>query len=365
MQKKLYLELIRGIASILVLITHLVILHPRLNSLGLNAFSNWGTESVMIFFILSGAVINISQKNNPKSSNQFLLNRIIRIYPQFFIGIMISLIVFVLLQLNLPPVKQIAGNLFMMSSLNCYWVCSIITNTPVWSLTYEMGFYLLFFLILKFKLNIRIWLWISIVCLPLFYLYHFKDDFFQIISIFSFSLIWLIGYYIVEYKSFLHFEKKSAIISLALLPLISRLHLSDVYYDPAKYLLFAIVAIPFFHYCLQEKNNGKKISIFYIVLIYFISTILLIFTSESLVLNKVVYALLPLITLLLNFMSNYFSVLLKIKYFVTNKFAFVSGKYSYSIYIIHFPVLFYLGKSITNPLLYVFLGLLIVLIFSK
>src|ERR1700733_13505016 len=91
--KKVYLELVRGAAAILVLITHLTMLHPKLQSPGLNIIANWGTESVMIFFILSGIVINISQTRIGRSGGAFIGNRLLRLYPQFLVGLFLGLLV--------------------------------------------------------------------------------------------------------------------------------------------------------------------------------------------------------------------------------------------------------------------------------
>jgi len=74
--KKLYLEFIRGAAAIVVLLYHFIELHPAGNGPKHYYLSNWGTDAVIIFFILSGIVINISQTNNPKTKIDFISNRL-------------------------------------------------------------------------------------------------------------------------------------------------------------------------------------------------------------------------------------------------------------------------------------------------
>jgi peptidoglycan/LPS O-acetylase OafA/YrhL len=67
------LELIRGLASLMVFFCHSAINFETLHRNGTyNLLVNWGTESVIVFFILSGIVICISYDNNPKTANEFV-----------------------------------------------------------------------------------------------------------------------------------------------------------------------------------------------------------------------------------------------------------------------------------------------------
>src|ERR1700753_2176987 len=91
--KKLYLEFISGMAAVVVLLYHFLELHTLSTHSNHFYFANWGTDAVIIFFVLSGVVINISQTNKPKNSSCFLGNRILRIYPQFVFGLTLGLAV--------------------------------------------------------------------------------------------------------------------------------------------------------------------------------------------------------------------------------------------------------------------------------
>src|SRR4051812_34440358 len=87
--KNYKLELVRGTAAFFVFLNHLLGNQPILQQRGgllLNFFGNWGVEAVMIFFMLSGIVINMSQSFNPKNASSFIRNRLLRVYPLCFAG---------------------------------------------------------------------------------------------------------------------------------------------------------------------------------------------------------------------------------------------------------------------------------------
>ncbi len=365
MKKNYYLEFVRGSAALLVLITHFVILHPVLNKMGLNLFANWGTESVMIFFILSGLVIGLSQHKNPKSRNVFLLNRIVRLFPQFIIGILLAIGAFILLQKQIPIFKTIVGNIFMLSTLQGYLFETFITNSPIWSLTFEMFFYFIFACsISKYHVTfIFAWFVISLISIPLYFLK--LDNFLlqHILAMLSFSSIWLLGYFIYRYRSIFTVNIYTAIFSISLLPLVSRLHFSNEIYDPFKFFIFAIISIPFFQYCIQERRLGKEIKFIYIFTVYIVLLFLLAYLSNARLYSKVLYAALPIISILFYKGLQYLGFSNTLKSMI-NQFGSTMGKYSFSIYIIHFPILFVLATWVTNPILFLTLSLFIVGIFA-
>src|ERR1700712_2623409 len=111
--KKLYLEFLRGAAAIIVLLYHCIEMHPQGKGPKHFYFSNWGTDAVIIFFILSGIVINISQSRNPKSPSEFISNRLLRLYPQLITGLLLGLAVLYITYSAIPSLWTIAGNFLM------------------------------------------------------------------------------------------------------------------------------------------------------------------------------------------------------------------------------------------------------------
>jgi peptidoglycan/LPS O-acetylase OafA/YrhL len=369
MKKNIYLEFIRGAAALLVLITHIVILNPTLNKLGLNVISNWGTESVMIFFILSGLVINLSQTSNPKKTAGFILNRLIRLYPQFLIGFILGIAALVILKLPIPNFKILFGNVCMVSTLQGYLVTTLHSNGPIWSLTFEMFFYLVFALSIGKKQQVFLlgWLICSLLILPFYYSDIHNSILQHLISMFSFSPIWLLGYFIYQYKHLFYVDIYTALISVSLLPLVSRLHFSDFIYDPLKFLLFAFISFPFFRYALQGKNEGKKFTLFLMGVIYLLMIVLLWYNSDAQKVSKFFYTSLPILSVLVYFVIKKLNQIDYLKK-VIHSFGKILGKYSYAIYIVHFPIMMVLANTITNVYLFclsVFVSLYLIATFLE
>src|SRR6202042_1270345 len=106
----------------------------------------------------------------------------------------------------------------------------------------------------------------SLIAIPLYFLKVEKDVFFHVIAILAFSSIWLVGYYIYEYRNYFYANRNAALFCLGILPLISRMHFADNFYDPFKYFILSLFAIPFLRYCLQLPYSGHKIKLIYLVI---------------------------------------------------------------------------------------------------
>jgi len=353
--KKLYLEFIRGAAAITVLIYHFLELRTLSGHSKHFYFGNWGTDAVILFFILSGVVINISQTNNPKQKQQFIGNRLIRLYPQFTMGLLLGLLVLYITQSAIPSFGVIAGNFLMISAVKGYMVNivpGIESNSPLWSLSYEIVFYLLFALAIGRyqKKAMGYWLILSIAAMPFYYLQIGPDVFKHFIAVLSFSSIWLVGYYVYQYRNYFYADKYAALFSAGVLPLISRMHISHIYYDPAKYLLFALFSIPFFRYCLQLPNAGKKINWYYMAAPY-LFVVYAVFNQPYLTFtNFAVYSFLPIGLMAAGFLISVLNFKDRVIRFI-NTSGRLLGKYSFSVYVMHYPVLFFCAAFFHNTLL--------------
>ena len=181
------------------------------------------------------------------------------------------------------------------------------------------------------------------------------------ISLIAFSSIWIIGYYIYEFRNYFYSDVYVALLSVSLLPSISRLHFFDQYYDPLKYILFAIGAIPFFKYCLQIKPSGKKITLLMMFPFYALILILLFFRSDSMMVSKIIYSITPVALLGLAFVVKKLGFVNKLVY-MTSRIGMIIGKYSYSIYIIHYPILYLTAYTLKSAFLFVILSILLILL---
>ena len=150
-QKSLQLiQMLRGVASILV-----VLLHISVNSqeiLGYPFLGNvflFGGSGVDIFFVLSGFIITYSNFKyiaKPAGIGKFLKRRFVRIFPIYWIIIT----VFLMLQLALPAFYKTHFDTGIGNLLQTYLLLPghIMLNGVSWSLTNELFFYLLFTLAL-------------------------------------------------------------------------------------------------------------------------------------------------------------------------------------------------------------------------
>lgn len=361
--KQLYLEFVRGTVAILVFISHIVELLPPVNNSPDRFFISFvGTDSVMIFFLLSGCVIHISQSRKPKSQVEFFKNRLLRLYPQFIIGVAMGLVALSILKMPRSSFPNTLGNIFMLSTLQGYIAKCIQTNSPIWTLTFEMFFYIIFILCIGGNTRKKVWIWFvaGLLLMPCYYLNLGNRLEKHLIIILVFSTIWIVGYLVYEYRKYFYAGPYTALISFGMLPAISRLHLFNMYYDPLNYLLFAFAAIPFFRFCLKEKPSGYRIKIGYVLGTYLlVCSVLFLKHDFTRLSSKIIYSLLPALLALFYYVSGFFRLRDRVSSIV-NSVGSVTGKYSYSLYIIHYPILNLCSYFIHNKVVYVLSSIVLV-----
>ena len=153
---------IRFYAAYVVLLAHLF--GPHFQYLGV-----MGGVSVQLFFVLSGFVMYISYGNKILNGSEpfirYLLLRIARLYPVYFLVLSLYLVVNIWLGYDYHEMIRLYFiNLAMIQS----WMGDTgsafnVLNPPSWSVSNEMFFYLTFFLCLVvFKINTRFMLFICL-----------------------------------------------------------------------------------------------------------------------------------------------------------------------------------------------------------
>jgi peptidoglycan/LPS O-acetylase OafA/YrhL len=182
-RKTFFLDILRGLAALYVLIGHARWLlwegytegyksHPETYNLfakiqvyGFNLFA-FGHQAVMLFFVLSGFVIHYSSYNQSLKSGSFSIHtylgkRIKRIFPPFLAALLLTFILdsigksvgytiyfgatdFELINKSIASdlsLKTLLGNVCMLQKLvTPVWG----SNGPLWSLMYEWWFYILY-----------------------------------------------------------------------------------------------------------------------------------------------------------------------------------------------------------------------------
>jgi peptidoglycan/LPS O-acetylase OafA/YrhL len=145
-QKLEKIEMLRGFAS-----TYVFAGHVLAGSVGVfNLFLHFGQEMVMCFFLLSGFVIYYSTHHaRHKSFRVYFIHRFRRIYPTLLVALLISYALMILDGKPQVDWGRLAGNIFMLQDLQFakpgVWVDTFGGNIPLWSLSYEWWFYMMFF----------------------------------------------------------------------------------------------------------------------------------------------------------------------------------------------------------------------------
>lgn len=210
----LSLQFARGLAAIAVVLFHLGGVMTVF--FDVNVYSSlfyFGDKGVEFFFVLSGFIIYIAHKddlNNPEKCFGYLYKRLIRIYPTYII-IFLLLYVVVLTYPQLQNGEVISGDVLLKALLLIPQDKAIVggTGAPIlpvaWTLQYEVMFYILFIIpILSKKAS-----YIAIIVFIIGYIYGDQiSDFYYLSFVFSdYTILFFMGiivaYVYNEYNLFL------------------------------------------------------------------------------------------------------------------------------------------------------------------
>ncbi len=142
------LEAVRGLAGFYVFVHHFV--HCNAELAFLQRFFIFGQTAVMVFFILSGFVIYYSSAGRDREFKvrDYLVRRLRRIYPAYILVLLMGWGIGCLATHEWIDFdwRSFLGNLFMLQDKQhpFIWFLPYMGNSPLWSLSYEWWFYLLF-----------------------------------------------------------------------------------------------------------------------------------------------------------------------------------------------------------------------------
>lgn len=149
------LDSLRGLAALYVILNHLFGTNFVISNRDYSYLFRFGQEAVIIFFLISGFVIQYSyNRAKNKSFKVFFIKRFKRIYIPLSIVFASNYFVFLLQKTPVHITYQaFLGNIFMLQDLpypaRLNILCEpLFNNIPLWSLSYEWWFYMLFFPIL-------------------------------------------------------------------------------------------------------------------------------------------------------------------------------------------------------------------------
>lgn len=147
------LEALRGFAAVYVLAHHISSSYLKLQPTLIGFPFRFGQEGVLTFFLLSGFVIHYStHRSNWPDFRLYLFKRARRIYPIFLLSLLLSYVIGSIgaggLLTGTELWISLLGNVFMLQDhlgRSGSWVAAFCENEPLWSLSYEWWFYMMYF----------------------------------------------------------------------------------------------------------------------------------------------------------------------------------------------------------------------------
>jgi len=200
--------------------------------------TNFATEAVIGFFVLSGLVISYQQYDTIQN---YIVARVVRIIPIYYIALVITIGAMLICSESVH-LNQVLGNALFLQTLNGDIVNPLPYNLPLWSLSYEVFNYLMFITVLTFPRLFSPLFLISIISGIMTYFFTFPEGIVSwFVHIFSFLSYWMIGVIVIKC-----FERgkiaslETGIYSFMVGVCISRTPLSYDYFDFIRLLGFAI-----------------------------------------------------------------------------------------------------------------------------
>lgn len=199
------LDSLRGIAIALVMLSHYTWAYDfHFGTLGEHFFSfPYGDFGVQIFFMISGFVIFMTL-DHTKNLTQFVISRFARLYPTYWICILITVIVisfFPVPTLGNYSILQFLANLTMIQG---YLQIAHIDQV-YWSLGVELMFYVLmgivFYLKKLNKIEVISLFWLALVVLKLIFDFPF-EKYFKVLLILESAPLFIAGmmFYKIKFK---------------------------------------------------------------------------------------------------------------------------------------------------------------------
>ena len=147
------LQGLRAFAAINVVYFHTLVISPQFGWAPQMAsvFSGWGANGVDIFFVISGFIMFHTQYNDKRSVRSFLISRVIRIVPLYWLVTTVSVLTFAENAGEVVPLDEWVVRAVLSYGFISQFVLDLPPIVRVgWTLEFEMLFYLVFGLALVF-----------------------------------------------------------------------------------------------------------------------------------------------------------------------------------------------------------------------
>lgn len=189
------LDALRGLAAVYVAASHVVLALMPTRIIG--QLFQFGQEAVIIFFLLSGAVIYFSTTARPDLSfGIYFQHRFRRIYFPFLVSVAVTALIvgWTGNSSNEFSFREFAGNLLMLQDFPDKpgnWVDPFLGNQPLWSLSYEWAFYLLFWPVYRYTPREHQLAGITLASLLAWFSFVFHPNHASLVI--SYFVIWWVG----------------------------------------------------------------------------------------------------------------------------------------------------------------------------
>jgi peptidoglycan/LPS O-acetylase OafA/YrhL len=191
------LDAARAVAAGYVVLHHVALTRGWANGPGLAL--RFGDEAVMVFFLLSGFVIFANERTRATRPAGYYLRRLRRIYPALVAALLVSKLIAVDngTFFSTFSYKDLLGTLASLQDIASLKpgviVDPYLQNFSLWSLSYEVGFYLAFPLVLRFWLRFPSWAdhGIGVACCLAYILFVLVPNHWSLVT--SYFLLWWCG----------------------------------------------------------------------------------------------------------------------------------------------------------------------------
>lgn len=261
------LDILRFLAALAVLLYHYTFAGTR--TYGTPEFSmdkilRYGYLGVDAFFMISGYVVLLSSMH--KTPRYFLVSRIVRLYPAFWVCCLLTFVILYFGKVGLPGMpsvdfKLLAYNLTMLQG----FFGKPDLNGVFWTLTYEIGFYFIILLIAAFKLwkklllILFLWLSYTFIAGP-----NTSNSAFYFLLIPKFSCSFIAGmlFYLIRIKYAPAWKIYLLLVFCFILnikhDIVFLQGMNDFYHDPNAYRsAIMILIISLFYLFFLLSANGK------------------------------------------------------------------------------------------------------------
>jgi peptidoglycan/LPS O-acetylase OafA/YrhL len=140
-------------AALMVLVFHVTLQWHGVAAGAHEKLSKLSHAAVMLFFVLSGYVIAFSTTKNNRGPKQYAVARLSRLYSIFLPALLLTVVVEFFVSrfdasLAAYYVRSMAWLRYALTAVFCseagFWSAAPAANTPLWSLSYEFWYYVLF-----------------------------------------------------------------------------------------------------------------------------------------------------------------------------------------------------------------------------